>query len=281
MKQIQLERTQVNRIVENALREDVGSGDITTNSLFDENAKCKAVIMVKENGIVAGLPVAELVFRKLDGDVVWDGKKKEGVKVKSNGILAEISGPTRAILTGERVALNFLQRLSGIATYTSKFVEAVRGLPVKILDTRKTVPGLRMLDKYAIGIGGGYNHRFGLYDGVLIKDNHVKLAGSISRAIEVVREKTSGEVKIEVETSTLDEVREALMAKADIIMLDNMSIENIKKALDLINGGALVEASGGIRLKNVRQIAETGVDFISIGALTHSPQALDMGLYMV
>jgi nicotinate-nucleotide pyrophosphorylase (carboxylating) len=281
MKQIRLERSQVNRIVENALREDVGSGDITTNSFFDENAKCKAVVMVKENGIVAGLPVAELVFRKLDENIVWIEKKKDGDKVKPNEILAEISGPTRAILTGERVALNFLQRLSGIATYASKFVEAVQGLPVKILDTRKTVPGLRMLDKYAVGVGGGYNHRFGLYDGVLIKDNHIKLAGSISRAIEAVRDKTSGKVEIEVETSTLDEVRDALMAKADIIMLDNMSLENIKKALDLINRGALVEASGGITLKNVRQVAETGVDFISIGALTHSPQALDIGLYMV
>ncbi|HSE83978.1 MAG TPA: carboxylating nicotinate-nucleotide diphosphorylase, partial [Thermodesulfobacteriota bacterium] len=169
----------------------------------------------------------------------------------------------------------------GIASYTSKFVEAVQGLPVKILDTRKTVPGLRILDKYAVAIGGGYNHRFGLYDGVLIKDNHIKLAGGISSATGAVRERTSGKVKIEVETSTLDEVREALMAKADIIMLDNMSLENMKKALDLIDRGALVEASGGITLKNVHQVAETGVDFISIGALTHSPQALDIGLYMV
>lgn len=281
MKQIRLELSKVGKIVENALREDIGKGDITTNSLFDENARCKAVITAKENGTIAGLPVAEIVFRKLDKNVICDLKKKDGDKVKPHETLAEISGPTRAILTGERVALNFLQRLSGIATYTSKFAEAVRGLPVKILDTRKTAPGLRILDKYAVSIGGGYNHRFGLYDGILIKDNHIKLMGSISRAIEAVREKTSGKLEIEVETSTLDEVREALMAKADIIMLDNMSLENLKKALVLISRGALVEASGGITLRNVREIAESGVDFISIGALTHSPQALDIGLYMV
>jgi len=179
------------------------------------------------------------------------------------------------------VALNFLQRLSGIATLTSKFVNSVKGLPVKILDTRKTVPGLRILDKYAVRIGGGSNHRFGLFDGILIKDNHIKLAGSITEAVRSVRERGPHLFKIEVETKNLEEVKEALSAGADIIMLDNMPIETIKEALEIIKGRALTEVSGGINLENIRKIAETGVDFISIGTITHSPPALDIALYMV
>lgn len=276
-----LDWSQVDQIIENALREDVGRGDITTNLLFPEGVRCKAVILAKEEGILAGLPIAERVFRKLDKNIVWDEKKKDGEKIEPNQILAEISGSQRAILTGERLGLNFLQRLSGIATLTSKFVRAVEGLSVKILDTRKTAPGLRILDKYAVSVGGGTNHRFGLYDGVLIKDNHIKFAGGISRAVRLIRERAPKGIKIEVEASTLDEVKEALEAGADIIMVDNMTVENIKKAVELINGRAIIEASGGVTLENIRRIAETGVNSISVGSLTHSPHALDIALYMV
>ncbi|HXG30044.1 MAG TPA: carboxylating nicotinate-nucleotide diphosphorylase [Thermodesulfobacteriota bacterium] len=276
-----LERSQIEPIIENALREDIGSGDITTNLLFPEDSECRAIIIAKEEGIVAGLPIAEMVFKRLDEGILWNEKRRDGDSVKPGDTLAEIQGRTRAILTGERVALNLLQRLSGIATLTSRFVKAVEGLPVKIMDTRKTAPGLRILDKYGVSVGGGYNHRFGLYDGVLIKDNHIRLAGGISRAVRLIREGIKTGLKIEVETSTLEEVREALEAGADIIMLDNMPVSIMKRAVEMIGGNALTEASGGINLENVREVAETGVDFISIGALTHSPRALDIGLYMV
>lgn len=281
MNQTPLDWSQVDQIIENALREDVGGGDITTNLLFSEGVRCKAVILAKEGGVLAGLLIAKRVIRKLDENIIWDEKKKDGEKIELNQILAEISGSQRAILTGERLALNFLQRLSGIATLTYKFVKAVEGLSVKILDTRKTAPGLRILDKYAVSVGGGVNHRFGLYDGVLIKDNHIKLAGGISHAVRLIRERAQRGIKIEVETSTLDEIKEAIEAGADIIMLDNMTVETIKEAVELINGRALIEASGGVSLENIRRIAETGVDFLSVGSLTHSPRALDMALYVV
>src|ERR1700757_4269509 len=246
MNQIQIDWSQVDRIIENTLREDIGSGDITTNLLFPEDIECRAIILAKEEGIVAGLPVAEAVFRKLDKNIVWKEKKRDGEKGEPNKVLSEISGSQIAILTGERTALNFVQRLSGIATLTSRFVKALGGFPVRILDTRKTVPGLRILDKYAVRFGGGYNHRFGLYDGVLIKDNHIRLAGGIVRAVKLIRERARDETRIEVETSTLDEVRAALEAGADIIMVDNMPVETIKEAVRLINGKALIEASGGV-----------------------------------
>jgi nicotinate-nucleotide pyrophosphorylase (carboxylating) len=281
MNQIKLDWSQVEGIIENALREDIGSGDITTELLFPRDEKRRAIIMVKEEGVVAGLPVAERVFKKLDKNIMWSEKKRDGERAKPKDILVEIQGSQKAILTGERVALNFLQRLSGIATLTSKFVKAIDGLPVKILDTRKTAPGLRILDKYAVSVGGGYNHRFGLYDGVLIKDNHIKLAGGITQAVKLIRERGEAKLRIEVETSTLDEVKEAISAGADIIMLDNMPIEIILKAVETINGKALIEASGSITLENARKVAEAGVNSISIGALTHSPRALDIGLYMV
>lgn len=281
MNRTPLNWSQVDQIIENALREDVGEGDITTNLLFSEGAQSKAVILAKEEGTLAGLLIAERVFRKLDRDIVWNEKKKDGEKVEPNQILVEISGSQRAILTCERLALNFIQRLSGIATLTSKHVKAVEGFSVKILDTRKTAPGLRILDKYAVSVGGGVNHRFGLYDGVLIKDNHIKFAGGISRAVRLIRERAAKGIKIEIETSTLDEVKEALEAGADIIMVDNMTVETIRKAVELIDGRALIEASGGVILENIRRIAETGVDFISVGSLTHSPRALDIALYVV
>ena len=281
MSETQLDLDEINQILENALREDIGSGDNTTNMLFQYDAECKAIILAKEEGLVAGLPIAEMVFRKLDKDIFWSEEKKDGDKVEPNQVLAEITGSQKAVLTGERVALNFLQRLSGIATLTSRFVKAINGLPVKILDTRKTAPGLRILDKYAVRIGGGYNHRFGLYDGVLIKDNHIRLAGGITKAVNILRERAVTQKRIEVEASTIDEVKEALEVGADIIMLDNMALKMIKEAVSLINSRAPIEVSGGVTTENVREIAETGVDFISVGLLTHSPRALDIGLYVV
>lgn len=281
MKRIDLDFSRVDRIIEYALREDLGDGDITTNPLVTEKEDCKAVIRAKAKGVIAGLPIAKRVFQKLDPTVVCVDNIGDGENIKPGDIISEINGGTRALLSGERLALNILQRLSGIATLTSRYVKAVEGLPVKILDTRKTAPGLRILDKYAVSVGGGYNHRFGLFDGVLIKDNHIGIAGGISEAVAVIRKKYRQKYKIEVETSDIEQVKEALIAGADIIMLDNMSREQMRKAVRLIDRNALVEASGGINIKNVREVAETGVDFISVGALTHSAPALDIGLYVV
>lgn len=281
MKRIELDFSRVDRIIEYALREDLGDGDITTNSLATEKEDSRAVIRAKAKGVIAGLPIAKRVFQKLDPTVVCVDNISDGEYIKPGDILSEINGGTRALLSGERLALNILQRLSGIATLTSKYVKAVEGLPVKILDTRKTAPGLRILDKYAVSAGGGYNHRFGLFDGVLIKDNHIKIAGGIADAVAVIRKRYRQKYKIEVETSDLEQVKEALIAGADIIMLDNMTPERMRKAVRLIDRNALVEASGGITLRNVREVAETGVNFISVGALTHSAPALDIGLYVV
>src|SRR3990167_2137585 len=281
MKKIELDFNRVDRIIEYALREDLGDGDITTNSLATEKEDSKAVIRAKAKGVAAGLPIAKRVFQKLDPTVVCIDNISDGENIKPGDIISEINGGTRALLSGERLALNILQRLSGIATLTSKYVKAVEGLPVKILDTRKTAPGLRILDKYAVSVGGGYNHRLGLFDGVLIKDNNIEIAGGIAEAVAVIRKKYRQKYKIEVETSDIEQVKEALIAGADIIMLDNMSPEQMRKAVRLIDRNALVEASGGINIKNVREVAETGVNFISVGALTHSASALDIGLYVV
>lgn len=281
MKVTNLDWNQVELIIENALKEDIGEGDVTTDLLYREDIRCDAIIQAKEEGIIAGLPIAERIFRKLNNDIQWVENKRDGESVAKGDILVKIHGSGKAILTGERVALNFIQRLSGIATLTSKFVKAVEGLSAKITDTRKTVPGLRILDKYAVRTGGGHNHRMGLYDGVLIKDNHLKLIGSITEAIRRIKKMTGGRFQIEVETSRLEEVREALAAGADIIMLDNMSLNKMRKSVEMINGRALIEASGGITLRNVRRVAETGVNIISIGSLTHSPKALDISLYLV
>jgi len=281
MIRLELDMEQVERIVETALKEDVGSGDLTTNTVCPEGESCRAVIKAKQKGVIAGLPIAKRVFQELDLTVVCVDNIGDGEAVKAGDVVSEIIGPARAILTGERLALNIIQRLSGIATLTSKYVKAVEGLSVKILDTRKTAPGLRVLDKYAVTAGGGYNHRFGLYDGILIKDNHIKIAGGISYAVEAVKKKYKHKYKIEVETSNMEEVKEALIAGADIIMLDNMNTEQMKRAVDMIAGSALTEASGGVTLRTVREIAETGVNFISVGSLTHSAPALDVGLYMV
>ena len=281
MIQAELDWSQVELIIDSALREDIGSGDMTTELLFPGDTKCKAIIIAKEDGVAAGIPVAERVFRKLDENILWNQKKREGETLKPGDILAGIEASPRIILTGERLALNFLQRLSGIASLTSRFVKAVEGLSVKIVDTRKTAPGLRILDKYGVSVGGGYNHRFGLHDGILIKDNHIRITGGITQAVKLIRKRIKAESKIEVETSTLAEVMEAISAGADVIMLDNMPTEVMRQAVEIINRKALTEASGGINLENVRNVAETGVDFVSIGALTHSPRALDIALYML
>lgn len=259
-----------------AYTEDIGDGDITTNNLVDPNYNKTAIFVAKEAGVIAGLPVAEMVFRKFDMNLQWDVKIPDGGKVVPGDIIVEFTGNYRALLTGERKALNFLQRLSGIASYANECMETIKGYDVEILDTRKTLPGYRFLDKYAVKMGGASNHRFGLYDMVMIKDNHIKIAGGIINAVQAIRSKIPKSIKIEVETTNLEEVGEALEAKVDIIMLDNMSSKLMSEAVKIIGKQAKVEASGNMTLKRIRKVAATGVDYISIGALTHSVKALDI-----
>ncbi len=281
MNNFEIDWDMIDAIIQNALNEDVGTGDITTDTIFPSDAKCEAQIVAKENGVIAGIPISKRVFNNLDQDAAFVNEREDGDHVVPGEEILRIKGTVRAVLTGERLALNILQRMSGIATATSQYVDALKGFKTKILDTRKTAPGLRVLDKYAVLAGGAQNHRFGLYDLVLIKDNHIDFAGGISNAVEIVRSKYQNKYKIEVETSTIDEVKEAISSRADIIMLDNMSISMMKEAVGIINGQALTEASGGITLSGITDIAETGVDYISVGAITHSSPALDISLYMV
>lgn len=275
-----LDSKYIDEIISLALKEDIGEGDITTNAVIADPDNAEAFIISKADGVISGLPIAEMIFRKLGKNIFWQPCVKEGQHVCKGDLIVDFSGSLRAILTGERTALNFMQRMSGISTATSKFVEAVKGTNVKILDTRKTAPGQRMLDKYAVKMGGGTNHRIGLYDMVMIKDNHIKAAGSITQAVAKIRAKVDAHIKIEVETTNIDEVNEAIATKADIIMLDNMTLEMMTKCVDIINHKALVEASGGVILEKIQFIAETGVDFISVGALTHSVKALDLSQYV-
>lgn len=260
------------------LNEDVGSGDITTENIIPQQAKTVGLIQAKQRGIVAGINVAGLVFTTLAPDIEFTPMVNDGDEVEPHTVLAKIEGDAHVILTGERLALNLLQHMSGIATLTSSYARLAEGTKAHVVDTRKTLPGLRMLEKYAIRVGGGRNHRMGLYDAVMIKDNHIKVAGGIKQAVEMTRNEISHTVKIEVETETLDQVKEALEAGADIIMLDNMSIENIKEAVALIDGRAIVEASGGVTKERLPAIAEAGVDIISVGALTNSAPILDISL---
>jgi nicotinate-nucleotide pyrophosphorylase (carboxylating) len=265
-----------------ALSEDIGSGDVTSEALLESEPSGKAVIVAKQDGVLAGLPVAKMVFQAVDPTVVFRMLKRDGGRIKNGEKLALIQGKTKGILSAERTALNFLQRLSGIATLTSKYVEETKGTKARILDTRKTTPGLRVLEKYAVKTGGGQNHRMGLFDMVLIKENHLKAVGGISRAIVRARSKSRGK-KIEVEVRNLNEAREAVESKPDWIMLDNMRIDQMRKAVQLIRSASRtikIEASGNVNLKNVRNIGLTGVDFISVGALTHSAPALDMSLIL-
>ncbi|MGQ9631897.1 MAG: carboxylating nicotinate-nucleotide diphosphorylase [bacterium] len=265
-------------VIDDALREDIHTGDVTTEAIVDRGVRAFAEIVAKESGVIAGLGVAEAVFRRVDGEVDFTGMVQDSEAVGAGTVVAKIRGRARGILTAERVALNFLQRMSGIATKTAEIARLIEGTKVKILDTRKTTPGLRALEKYAVRAGGGFNHRMGLYDMILVKDNHIALAGGISRALESIRRRTPHTLKIEVETKTLDEVAEALRCGADIIMLDNMDLETMRRAVKLVDGRALLEASGGVNEGNVRAVAETGVDYISIGALTHSAKAMDLSL---
>ena len=271
----------IDKIIEQALLEDIGTGDITSESIVPYDLKAKGIIKTSEEGVVAGLDIAYLIFKKLDSEIIFQEKIKDGTKVTRGKVLAEISGSARTILKGERVALNFLQRMSGIATITSKFCQQVKDFPVRIFDTRKTTPGLRILEKYAVRMGGGHNHRFGLYDAVLIKDNHIAVAGGIKSAVNSVRKQISHTVKIEVEVENLSQLQEALKVQVDIIMLDNMDLETMKEAVKMVKGEALIEASGGITLEKVREIARTGVDLISVGALTHSVKALDISMEII
>ena len=265
-------------LIDRCLSEDIGTGDLTTNSIVSGDAMTTGYIMMKEAGVVAGLPVAEMVFRRLDPAIVFRAGVTDGQWVVRGALLAEIYGNARAVLSGERLALNFLQRLSGIATKTAQMVEMVTGEKACIVDTRKTTPGLRMLEKYAVRTGGGRNHRFGLYDAVLIKDNHIKMAGGIGAAVDSARRYIPHTARIEVEVEDLAGVREALDARADIIMLDNMSPAEMGEAVTLVGGRALVEASGGVTVENIRAVAAAGVDLISVGALTHSAPSLDISL---
>ncbi len=266
----------IDPLIEAGLKEDVNTGDITTDMLIPAHYQTEAVMKAKSEGVIAGLMVAERVFKKLDPNAEFISYLKDGDKVEKGQVICTIKGSYRAILTGERLALNFLQRMSGIATATSKFVEAVKGYKTEILDTRKTVPGLRLLDKYAVKAGGGTNHRIGLYDMVMIKDNHISVAGGIINAVNAIRPNIASDIKIEVETTTLEEVREALSVNADVIMLDNMDNATMSEAVKIIDGRAKVEASGNMTIERVREVASTGVDFISIGSLTHSVIALDI-----
>lgn len=265
-------------IIKNALYQDIGRGDITTNAIVPAGQMAEAVLVAREDLVICGLPVVAEVFGLLDARIRMLPEKPDGSAVHSGNIICTISGPARGILTGERVALNFFQNLSAVATHTQRFVEAVKGTPVRIVDTRKTTPGLRQLQKYAVRTGGGHNHRMGLDDGVLIKENHIALAGSVTEAIKLVEGAVNHLHRIEVECATLDQVREALEAGAQAILLDNMDLDTMSRAVAISGGKALLEASGNMTLENVRQVAETGVDIISIGALTHSAGSRDVSL---
>lgn len=271
----------INRIIQLALEEDIGSGDITGRATIPAEIQANGHFLAKSPGVISGLEVARLVFAELDTAVVLDPVVSDGDQVSPGTVLAYLRGPARSVLAGERVALNFIQRLSGVATATARYVSAIRGTRARIIDTRKTTPGMRVLEKEAVRHGGGHNHRFGLADGVLIKDNHLAAIGGqdrIARAIMAAREIAPHTMRIEVEVTTLEELDQALAARADVVLLDNMTIAEMAEAVQRTAGRALLEASGGITLETVRQVAETGVDLISIGALTHSSPSLDISL---
>ena len=274
--------TQIKQLIDQALAEDLGWGDITTDILVPETQQGKASIIAKARGIIAGTEIAREVFLKVDPKLKMEILTRDGTIIKPGDVIARIEGKNSSMLKAERIALNFLQHLSGIASETARYVEAVKGLPVKITDTRKTTPGLRALEKYAVQSGGGKNHRMHLGDGILIKDNHLATLHSqglgIKEIVARARQKASPKLKIEVEVKNQKEATEAAEAGADIIMLDNMDIEDMRQTVKLIKGRVLIEASGGINLERVRAVAETGVDLISIGALTHSAKALDISL---
>lgn len=281
----------IEKLIELALREDLGKGDVTSEALIDENLKGKGIIKALEDGVLAGIEIARLVFKRIDPEIVFKPLVKDGEKIRNKSKVAQIEGKVKSILAGERTALNFLQRLSGIATFTSKFVQEVKGTKTKILDTRKTTPGFRALEKYAVKMGRGENHRMGLYDRILIKDNHIRACGGVGTAIRKVKKSLKNEtfvsrfdlknLKVEVEAKNIKEVKEAIQSEADWIMLDNMSSSQIKEGVRMIRSNRRkmkIEVSGRVNLNNVKKIARLGVDYISVGALTHSTKALDLSL---
>jgi len=271
----------VESAIEAALLEDMPEGDVTSESVIPVEARSEAYFLAKEDGVLAGLDVAARVFTKLDPAVIFIERFKDGASFHQGDKLARVKGPTISLLKGERTALNFLQHLTGVATATRRFADAVAGTRAKILDTRKTTPGLRLLEKYAVRTGGGTNHRISLSDMVLIKDNHIRFVGSVAEAVRRVRAKIRPGIKVEVEADSLLQVREALAAGADWIMLDNMPLETMSQAVALAGGRVPLEASGNMSLERVRAVAETGVDYISVGALTHSARAVDISMDFV
>ena len=268
----------LDRIILNALDEDVGTGDITTESTIPEDRVAHGLYKAKESGVLCGIGVAKRVFELIDPTIEFTALKKDGDRIEKGEIIAEVRGKATNVLTGERTGLNLMQRMSGIATRTAEAVKQVEGTKAKICDTRKTTPGLRVIEKYAVKVGGGTNHRFNLADGILIKDNHIVAAGSITAAVKAARANAPHTLKIEVEVETFDELNEALEAGADIIMLDNMSCADMTEAVQIVAGRALTEASGNMGDRNLAEVAACGVDLISIGALTHSVRALDISL---
>ena len=276
-----LDNNIIDRIIKNALQEDLGWGDVTTDSTIPDTAVIRGNFIAKEEGIICGIEVCRRVFEMVDRSIDFQARMKDGQIASKGDIIAEISGNARSILKGERTALNFFQRMSGIATMTSKYVSEISGLKTRIVDTRKTAPGLRILDKYSVKVGGGFNHRFNLSDMVLIKDNHIKAAGGITPAVAAAKAKGSHGLKIEVEVESIRELIEAIEAGADIVMLDNMTLDMMKEAVSIASGKVLLEASGNITIggeRSVRAVAETGVDIISAGALTNSVKAMDISL---
>jgi nicotinate-nucleotide pyrophosphorylase (carboxylating) len=269
---------QIERLIRDALDEDIGAGDLATMATIPADAQGTGLFRAKKDGVVAGLVLLQRIFYFIDHKIVLRLLTHDGASVTQGTVVAEAVGPVRALLLSERTALNFLQRLSGTATLTRKYVEAIKDFPCKVLDTRKTTPGLRTLEKYAVRMGGGMNHRIGLYDAALVKDNHIEATGSIADAVKAVRQHAPFMAKVEVETSNLKQVQEAIDAGADVIMLDNMTVAQMTEAVKWVNKRAWVEASGGITLENIRQIAATGVDFISSGALTHSAPVVDFNM---
>lgn len=269
---------EIERIIRTALAEDIGPGDLTTEATVAPDAPARAELVAKEEFVLAGIDVARRVFVLLDSHVAFGAVAHDGERVKKGTVIAEIEGHAASLLQGERVALNLLQRMCGVATLTARFVAEVAGTGVQIVDTRKTTPGLRALEKYAVRMGGGRNHRIALYDGVLIKENHIAAAGGIAAAVDRARKRLSHIHKIEIETRDLGEVHQALEAGADAILLDNMDNAMLREAVQLVDGRAVTEASGGVNLETVRGIAETGVDLISVGALTHSCRAVDISM---
>lgn len=268
----------IDQLIDLAIEEDIAGGDVTTNSIIPAHSRAVAEMKMKADGVISGLKIARKVYERFEKDFNWSPFVQDGDPVKKGDIILRIEASYRCLLLGERLSLNILQRMSGIATETAKYVKELSDSHTQLLDTRKTAPGLRILDKIAVKDGGGTNHRMGLYDMAMIKDNHIKVAGGITNAVKAVRAHIPADIRIEVETTNLDEVREALAAKADIIMFDNMSNTDMAEAVRIINGQAKTEASGNMTIPRLREVAATGVDFISVGALTHSVKALDISM---